>query len=390
MSKNFSTTKVFVAACAGLAFFGVTMLSLGAILPRISHIEGANSLPSIMSIGIILGSIIFGPIVDRFGYKWLLIIGQIILLAGIDGLSRFVDIGLLGGSILFVGLGGGILNGLTNALVADLYSNDKERGWHLSVLGACYCIGALAWSLLCVFIEDYTIPLMITSICMVIAIIYYFIIKFPSPSQAVVVEEEKTSSVQKYIQLIKYPILLFLASILFMQSGFEGITGNFTAKFFTINGINISSATFSLTMFTIGMLAGRMILAPCLKKFNELYVFILYLSVAFVGALIMYIAPGAVATAYISMSLIGFGVGASFPVVLNQIGGRFTKMQGTAFSIAIIIALMGQFLFNFTAGKIFDKGYEEIFPLILLGIIIIMILMVLSLARGKKNVKHLK
>ena len=165
MSKNFSTTKVFVAACAGLAFFGVTMLSLGAILPRISHIEGANSLPSIMSIGIILGSIIFGPIVDRFGYKWLLIIGQIILLAGIDGLSRFVDIGLLGGSILFVGLGGGILNGLTNALVADLYSNDKERGWHLSVLGACYCIGALAWSLLCVFIEDYTIPLMITSIC---------------------------------------------------------------------------------------------------------------------------------------------------------------------------------------------------------------------------------
>ena len=75
--KNYSTSKVFAAACAGMAFFGVTMLSLAPILgPLNESVQGANALPSTMSIGIILGTILFGPVVDKFGYKWLLIIAS--------------------------------------------------------------------------------------------------------------------------------------------------------------------------------------------------------------------------------------------------------------------------------------------------------------------------
>ena len=44
--KNYSTSKVFVAACAGMAFFGVTMLSLAPILgPLNESVQGANTLP---------------------------------------------------------------------------------------------------------------------------------------------------------------------------------------------------------------------------------------------------------------------------------------------------------------------------------------------------------
>ena len=58
--KNYSTSKVFMAACAGMAFFGVTMLSLAPILgPLNETVQGANALPSTMSIGIIVGTILF-------------------------------------------------------------------------------------------------------------------------------------------------------------------------------------------------------------------------------------------------------------------------------------------------------------------------------------------
>ena len=61
--KNYSTSKVFVAACIGMAFFGVTMLSLAPILgPLNESVQGANALPSTMSIGIIIGTILFGPL----------------------------------------------------------------------------------------------------------------------------------------------------------------------------------------------------------------------------------------------------------------------------------------------------------------------------------------
>lgn len=44
--RTYKTTQVFVAACAGLAFFGVAMLSLGPILGQLNaQVEGANSLP---------------------------------------------------------------------------------------------------------------------------------------------------------------------------------------------------------------------------------------------------------------------------------------------------------------------------------------------------------
>lgn len=58
---TYSTSKVFVASCAGMGFFGVAMLSLGPILGQLNAlVQGANSLPSTMSLGIILGTIIFG------------------------------------------------------------------------------------------------------------------------------------------------------------------------------------------------------------------------------------------------------------------------------------------------------------------------------------------
>ena len=93
MEKRLSTAPVFTAACAGMSFFGVTMLSLGPILgPLNAMVEGANALPSTMSVGIIIGTILFGPIVDKFGYKWLLILASLFALAGVQGLATFSDL----------------------------------------------------------------------------------------------------------------------------------------------------------------------------------------------------------------------------------------------------------------------------------------------------------
>ncbi len=45
--RGYSTSSVFVSACAGMAFFGVAMLSLAPILGQLNDIvDGANGLPS--------------------------------------------------------------------------------------------------------------------------------------------------------------------------------------------------------------------------------------------------------------------------------------------------------------------------------------------------------
>ena len=376
---TYKTNQVFVAACAGLAFFGVAMLSLGPILGQLNaKVEGATALPATMSVGIILGTVLFGPVVDRFGYKWLLISGSLLSLIGLEGLANAAEIDLLHGAMFMIGFGGGILNGLTNALVSDIYDDDK-RGGRLSILGAFYCVGALTWTLLNYFIPNYIIPLHCMSAIMVVFIIYFCLIQFPKA------KPQGSVSLAKSFGLLKYPTLILFALILFFQSGFEGASGSFTPAFLEReHAMEQGAAALSLTWFTVGMFIGRMLLSGLMKKLKDNGTLILYLSIALVGVVLLYFMSGAAAI-YVAMALIGFGVGATYPVVLAYLGGAFREMSGTAFSIAIFIALCGQFAFNKFVGVMFDDGGHAYFPLTLAFAVAMMMLLLPVAARTVKK-----
>lgn len=371
MEKKYSTKLVFMAACVGMSFFGVTMLSLGPILgPLNAVVEGANALPSTMSIGIIIGTILFGPIVDKFGYKSLLILASICALAGVQGLANFADIKWLHCSIFSLGFGGGILNGLTNALVSDIY-DDKKRGGRLGLLGAFYCVGALLWTLLNYFIPDFRIPLGAMSIVMVLFIVAFFFIAFPQA------KPQGSVSVKKSLGLLKYPALLLFAVVLFFQCAFEGTSGNFTVQYLNhMGGMDNATATLAMTCYTIGMMGGRLPLGRIMGKLKDLGTLYLYLSVAFAGVILFYAFADSVVAAYVAMALIGFGAGATFPVVLNFIGGAFKDLSGTAFSIALFIGLCGQSIGNSFMGMQFDSmGYIAL-PITLIACVVVMVMLV--------------
>ena len=371
MDKKYSTSLVFMAACAGMSFFGVTMLSLGPILgPLNAMVEGANALPSTMSIGIIIGTILFGPVVDKFGYKWLLILASVCALAGVQGLATFTEISLLHGSIFLLGLGGGNLNGETNALVSDIY-DDKRRGGRLGLLGAFYCIGALLWTLLNYFIPDFRIPLNAVSAVMAIFIVSFFFIAFPKA------KPQENVSISKSLGLLKYPALIMFAIVLFFQCAFEGTSGNFTVQYLAnTGGMDNATATLAMTWFTVGMLAGRLPLGNIMNKLKELGTLCLYLGVAMIGVILFFMEASSAVAVYVAMVLIGFGAGATFPVVLNFIGGAFKELSGTAFSIALFIGLCGQSVGNKFMGLQFDNANYTSLPVTLIICIIVMVALV--------------
>ena len=136
-----------------------------------------------LPLGLLGGSLLFGPIVDRFGHKALLLLSCLIVLFGLEGIAFFTSIPLLQVSIIGIGLGGGILNGETNALVADI-SDEAEKGSRLSLLGAFYGIGALGIPVLLSFPAEYysfEIILQGTGMIMLIGILFCLGIRFPRP-----------------------------------------------------------------------------------------------------------------------------------------------------------------------------------------------------------------
>jgi len=369
-------TLVFIAACAGLAFFGVTMLALGPVLSHLG--EGATALPATLSVGIIIGTAVFGQVADRFGYKWLLTTGTLLALFGVQGLSLFSDMRLLHLSMAMLGTGGGILNGSTNALVAIIYDDDK-RGARLSVLGAFYCIGALLWTLLNYFSPDnFRLPLNCVSIVMPLFIGYFLLIKFPQTAR------QEGVSIRTTLGMLRSPALLLFSLILFFQSGFEGATGSFTPIFLqNARNFTTEAATLSLTWFTVGMLAGRFCLGAVMKRAGNSLTLVIYLAIALLGVATLGFSSD-IALIYTSVALTGFGVGATYPVAFNYLGAMFRNLSGTAFSIAILIALMGQFAFNKAVGLLFDTAKYGSFPITLAAAIVAM-MMILPIA--KRNIK---
>jgi fucose permease len=214
---------------------------------------------------------------------------------------------------------------------------------------------------------------------MVVCIAFFIVIAFPKPKPS------NDVSFAKIAGLLKYPSLILFACLLFFQSGFEGITGNFTVRFLeNTQGVATHAATLSLTWFMVGVFIGRLLLGFLMKKLNDSNTLYLYLTVALAGVALLYFAP-ALTWVYVAAVFIGFGAGATYPVVFNYLGGAFRELSGTVFSIAIFIGLCGQFTFNKIIGILFDRAQFEYFPIAMaFAIAVMMILLPIAKSKLKK------
>ena len=137
---------LFAIACLGMLAFGIVLTTLGAVLPSVIERFGidkavAGSLFLLMTFGILLGSIVFGPIVDRNGYKGMLLLALALIVVGLEGIAFAPSMAWLRVAVSLIGFGGGIINGGTNALVADVSADGRTAG--LSLLGVFFGVGVL-------------------------------------------------------------------------------------------------------------------------------------------------------------------------------------------------------------------------------------------------------
>ena len=140
------------------------------------------------------------------------------------------------------------------------------------------------------------------------------------------------------------------------------------------------------------MMIGRFALGAMMKKGKDLLVLYIYMIIALVGVALMAIFKSSLYVSWGAMALIGFGVGATYPVMLARLGGVFRRMSGAAFSAAIFIALCGQFLGNFLMGKLFANGGGNEFAHILAGMIIAILIIApfACLACSRRNAAERK
>ncbi len=346
----YNRKAVFTAACIAMFIFGIVMSILGALLPSVIADFGldkavAGSLFPLMTIGMLIGSLLFGPIVDRYGYKGLLIVCSGLVLAGLELIGFASQLGTLRIAMALIGLGGGVINGASNALVADIY--EEERGARLSLLGVFFGISAFSIPFLLGLLMrsfGYASLARVVGACVAIPILFFLLIRFPEPKQ------KQGFPLKEGARLVREVPLLLLGLMLFFESGMEMTMGGWSATFFNeALAVESSRAVLYLSFFWLALMAARLLLPRLLKSREAGRLLLSFIAIAFLGTLLLLSAnePG---EALPGLMMVGFGFAAVFPIVLAFVGDRYPKLSGTAFSMVFVMALTGGSLMPWISG----------------------------------------
>jgi len=369
MRDSYNYNRVFAAACLGMLLFGIVLTSLGAVLPSLINtwkldILEAGSLASLLPFGILAGSLVFGPVADRYSYRILFIICSLLVIAGLEGIAFSPGLHILQASFFIIGLGGGALNGGTSALVADISAAGTEhRSANLSLLGVFFGLGALGMPLLLALLPEgtpYQEQVSYIGIALVLPVIFFAITVFPAPKQS------ERVPLRSVFALVKDPGILLPGFFLFFESAVEGIINNWTTTFLQL-GKSFASAgsLLALTIFVLSMTVTRIVLAALLRKIPSGRIIIISVMIILCGGVTLLVFPGH-GYAVAGLVLLGIGTAGGFPVMLGYVGSFFTALRGTAFSLVFFIAVTGNILVNYLTG-VFSRQYGmNAFPVVLL------------------------
>ena len=385
--KAFNHTLVFAAACAGILLFGLSLLAYGALQNEIILKYGisqvaAGTLAIVLALGIMAGSLVFGPVVDRYGYKNMMVVSTLLVIGGLLGMAFTGSLLELEVAVFLIGAGGGALNGGTSALVIDI-SKPGRGSADLSILSAFWGVGALGMPLLLGGLSawySYETILAGISAAMLIPLFYFVFLTFPQPKY------EQGFPIKEGIAMISDPALLLAGMVLFFQSGLESLANNWSTNYLiNFRSFDPGNAKYILSAYILALTLGRLAIGALLRKLRPYKVLAGGMALTLLGVLLLQFTQ-AYAANMAGMFLIGAGVAACFPLMLGYVGEMYARLSGTAFSLVFVIALIGNIAISYLTGIISEHYGISTLPLLMLAsLALLAITLVLTLRKVRKK-----
>ena len=316
--------------------FGIVLFLMGTLLPTL-HVSytHAGSLGSVPLIGILIATVIAGPILDIHGAKPMMIVALILIAGSLALIPSFHLYWQLEACCLAYGFGGGILNTATNVLIADL--NTQSRTSALNLLGFFFSGGAVLAPFLMSVAGGEMSPSVV--LCLLAAftsavLIPVILFRFPPPLRAGI-------QLRNLFSVLSQPLVWLFGLILIFESGSENCVFVWSGKI-AMDVLHTTPARGSLALAGLGAALGigRLGAIVWIRWLGNLGTVVLSASLVLTGILIA-LAARSLSGMVFAMVVIGFGISAIFPTVLGIAGDRFSGETGTVFGAIIALGLLG-------------------------------------------------
>jgi len=346
-------TQLFWGACAAMFVFGIVLAILGTIfgLPGMRerlHVDLVQQGDVLLALflGVFVSTLIVGPVIDSFGNKVVLTMSAVLVTMALVLLSAAGSFVAAAVAAFLLGFGGGGLNTAANALVADLYRD--ERGAMLNVVGMFFGFGGLFVPLLIASVAGrFTIPQLLLGTAAVAAACAaaYLVLRFPPPTEGV------GFSILASLKAARNPGVLLLAALLFLQSGSESSIGGWTSTYVGTMGSPPRTATMILAGYWAALMIGRLAATRALRRMSKARLVLLSGIGSAAGCAVLLASPS-VPAMFAGAVITGLSHAAIYPTTLAIAADRYQRLAGTIFGFLFATGLIGGMLFPWGIGHI--------------------------------------
>jgi MFS family permease len=350
---SLSRPWLFLAACAGMFTFGTVIALLGAVfgLPAMRErlsIDFAQQgdLFGILSAGLICSSILSGPVLDRFGSKATLVAASLMVSAALLAFGFARGFAPAAAAAALLGFGGSWLNVGTNALVSDVYPEERAR-W-LNLLGAVFGVGALfVPALLSLGFDRLSVPgtLVACAGVAVFSAIVSAVPRFPSHARA-------PFSLVEMVRTARYPGVVLFAVLLFFQSGNESALSGWVSTYVGSVGWSPRAANNVLVGYWVMAILGRSVSSK-LQAWMGQHTLVLASSLLSIGGcLVLLVAPGSFPGLVLGAWVTALAFSGIVPTTLAMAGNEYPRLAGMLFAFLFSVSGFGNMVSPWAIGHV--------------------------------------
>jgi fucose permease len=344
-----SRTQVSIVALTAVFSLGIAFIILGAVSEELKTALGVTNaeignLVLTLFLTSVFVQLIVGPMVDKFGYKPVAIIGFLV-----EGLAMFLiasatSLGTATLACVLLGVGAMCLNTVGNTLIPVVLFDGKDparaSNFGNAFFGLGYVVTPLMFSLLGSSGVPYATGVLVLGGLMALFLVVALGAKFPAGATGY--------EFSMAFKLLGTPAVIVAALALFCYISLEVSLGTWSKPYMTelfggaSNPGAVARAGLILSLFGAAMMVGRFV-TSAVKNLTAIGIrLIAVLALVAMGAILVMIMTASPAVATAAVVLTGFVFAPIFPTIVGVTFAKFEpRLYGSIFGIIFAIGLLG-------------------------------------------------
>jgi fucose permease len=344
-----SRTQVSIVALTAVFGLGIAFIILGAVSEELKTALGVTNaeignLVLTLFLTSVFVQLIVGPMVDKFGYKPVAIVGFLVAALSMFLIGTASSLGTATAACVLLGVGAMCMNTVGNTLIPVVLFDGKDparaSNFGNAFFGLGYVVTPLLFSLLGSAGMSYKTGVFILCGLLVLFLLVALGARFPKVATGY--------QFSMAFKLLGTPAVIVAALALFCYISLEVSMGTWSKPYMTelfggaANPGAVERAGLILSLFGAAMMVGRFVTST-VKNLTAIGVrLIAVLALVAMAAILVMIMTASTALATAAVVLAGFVFAPIFPTIVGVTFAKFEpRLYGSIFGIIFAIGLLG-------------------------------------------------